>query len=78
MALDLVLIPRFGINGAAMASSAAYFANAALLLTALKRELGVDWAMLLVPTGAELRQYHQALRNLLAKLGVENNPVDAT
>jgi O-antigen/teichoic acid export membrane protein len=59
IALDLVLIPRLGIRGAAMASSAAYIVNAVLLLLALRRELRVEWAALLIPSASEFAQYKQ-------------------
>jgi Na+-driven multidrug efflux pump len=58
--LDLALIPRLGIRGAALASSAAYFTNSMLILAALKYELKVKWRSLLVPTHAELVSYQQA------------------
>jgi|HubBroStandDraft_6_1064221.scaffolds.fasta_scaffold16448_2 O-antigen/teichoic acid export membrane protein len=58
--LDLVLIPRMGIRGAALASSIAYFVNGALLLIALKHELKVRWLELLVPTVVELSAYKRA------------------
>lgn len=58
--LDLTLIPRMGINGAALASSAAYIVNAALLAGALKRELKVSWKTLLVPTRFEFVPYRLA------------------
>lgn len=58
--LDFVLIPRMGIRGAALASSAAYFTDAALILAALRRELKVSWRMLLVPSTADFVSYRQA------------------
>jgi O-antigen/teichoic acid export membrane protein len=57
--LDLILIPRFGIRGAALASSAAYFTDAVLLVIALKHELKVPWTALLLPSLAEFRPYYQ-------------------
>jgi O-antigen/teichoic acid export membrane protein len=60
VALDLILIPRLGIQGAALASSAAYFTNTILIITALKYELKVTWRSLLVPTYAELASYQHA------------------
>jgi O-antigen/teichoic acid export membrane protein len=55
--LDWELIPRMGIQGAALASSIAYSLNGLLLVMALKREIQVGWAELLVPRRAELRNY---------------------
>jgi len=58
--LDLILIPRVGIRGAALASSAAYCTNAVLILAALKYELKTTWRSLLLPTRAEWASYQQA------------------
>jgi O-antigen/teichoic acid export membrane protein len=60
VALDFLLIPRMGIEGAALASSAAYFLNSALLVTTLKRHLKVSWKSLLIPSPAEFASYRQA------------------
>jgi O-antigen/teichoic acid export membrane protein len=60
VSLDFGLIPRMGIKGAALASSAAYFLNAALLVIALKRQLKVGWKALLVPSVSEFASYHRA------------------
>ncbi len=58
--LDFVLIPRMGIRGAALASSVAYFVNAALTAFVLKLELGASWKSLFVPSYAELVTYQHA------------------
>lgn len=58
--LDLILIPRFGIRGAALASSAAYFTDAVLLVIALKHELKVPWKAFFLPSLAEFAPYHHA------------------
>ena len=58
--LDLLLIPRMGIQGAGLASSAAYTVNAALLLIALKFELKVKWRELLIPSRVEFASYKRA------------------
>lgn len=60
VALDLVLIPRLGIRGAALSSSVSYFVNSALLLIALKRELKVSWRSLLILSYADLSSYQLA------------------
>lgn len=65
--LDLFLIPRMGIQGAALASSTAYLVYGALLMAALRHELQVKWADLLVPSRAEFARYKQALTNLLSR-----------
>ncbi len=43
VALDLLLIPRFGIAGAAVASSVAYLAATLRLVAAFRRETGLGW-----------------------------------
>ena len=58
--LDLVLIPRMGIQGAALTSSVAYIVDAGLLLAALKYELKVRWKSLLVPSMADFEFYRLA------------------
>lgn len=58
--LDFALIPRMGIEGAALASSVAYFVDSALLAMALQHVLQVTWKSLLVPTAAEFHAYRQA------------------
>ena len=55
--LDLALIPRMGIKGASIASSAAYIVDAVLLAIALKQQLEVPWKTLLVPTHADGAAY---------------------
>lgn len=55
--LDLILIPRMGIRGAALASSVAYFTDAVLILAALRRELKVNWSELLVPSQIDFMSY---------------------
>ena len=67
--LDFLLIPRMGINGAALASSAAYLVNTALLLGALKHELGARWSELLVPKKSELAVYWRAWERVRTKIG---------
>jgi O-antigen/teichoic acid export membrane protein len=59
IALDVVWIPRFGIEGAAAASSASYLFNACLLLYSLKRELNAGWQELFVPAPEEFLRYRR-------------------
>ena len=47
--LDVLLIPRFSINGAAIASSIAYIASGSLAVLWFTRETGTSAATLLVP-----------------------------
>lgn len=70
VALDVLLIPRWGIRGAAVASSAAYLTNAVLMLTALRHETQVTWRQLLVPRVEDWSRYQQAGRNVAARLGL--------
>jgi len=58
--LDFRLIPRIGINGAAMASSAAYLVQTIFILAALRHELKVKWRALLIPSFGELGSYYHA------------------
>jgi O-antigen/teichoic acid export membrane protein len=70
VALDFLLIPRMGINGAAIASSAAYLLNTVLLLSALKRLLGASWSDLLVPRATEFTAYRLAWARLRSRMGL--------
>lgn len=70
VALDLALIPRWGIQGAAMASSAAYLVTGILFLVALRHELRVGWRELLVPSRGELLRYKEAWFGALARVRV--------
>jgi len=66
--LDLVLIPHMGIQGAAVASSLSYFADAVLALGALRYELRVTWKSLLVPARCDYYAYRLAWRRLKTAL----------
>jgi len=70
IALDFLLIPRMGINGAAIASSAAYLVNTGLLLGAVKRELEVRWSDLLVPRKGEFAAYRAAWLSVRSRAGL--------
>ena len=59
LALDLILIPRMGIQGAALASSSAYFLQSVLLAVTLKYQLKTSWRSLLIPSQMELTPYRQ-------------------
>jgi O-antigen/teichoic acid export membrane protein len=62
IALDMVLIPRMGINGAALTSSAAYLFNTALLAVKLKGTLSVTWRSLFVSSPSDFSFLWQAWR----------------
>jgi O-antigen/teichoic acid export membrane protein len=77
--LDFALIPRMGIQGAALASSIAYFVDSALLAVALKHVLKVTWKSFLLPTASEFVAYQRAwlrcmswLRAAAASANTEN------
>jgi O-antigen/teichoic acid export membrane protein len=59
VALDFTLIPRMGIQGAALASSVAYLTNSVLLASAVHHELKVRWTALLIPSREELASYRE-------------------
>jgi O-antigen/teichoic acid export membrane protein len=64
VALDLVLIPRFGATGAAAAASAAFLAGGSVALAAYARLSPFAWRALLVPRRGDL----EALRALARPL----------
>lgn len=68
VALDFALIPRWGIQGAAVASSLAYLTMGVLFLAALRYELKVGWRELLVPSRAELSRYKEAWFGAMARI----------
>jgi O-antigen/teichoic acid export membrane protein len=75
--LDLFLIPRMGIQGAALASSVAYSVDSSLLAFALKRHLKVSWKTLFVPTYAELASFQLVWRRCKAWLWPAYSPTGA-
>ncbi|WP_161668711.1 polysaccharide biosynthesis C-terminal domain-containing protein [Kallotenue papyrolyticum] len=60
--LDLLLIPRLGIVGAALASTLAYTTQTVILLWCYRRVSGVSWRALLVPRRADLAFYRRLVR----------------
>lgn len=64
LALDLLLIPRWNIVGAAIASSASYFTSAVVIIVLFRRESGARLRDLLLPQ----REDFARLRALAAKL----------
>jgi O-antigen/teichoic acid export membrane protein len=66
--LDFALIPRFGVIGAAVASSVAYAFFGVLSLVTLARLSGVPVRRLVLPTRADLALYPRAVRALLARV----------
>lgn len=68
VALDLILIPRLGIRGAAIASSVAYLVDAGLVAMILTRKLNVTWSSLYIPTSAEAESYQKLWNRCVARL----------
>ncbi|MGH2874088.1 MAG: oligosaccharide flippase family protein [Solirubrobacteraceae bacterium] len=65
VALDLALIPSFGVIGAAIASTCAYSALGVASVVALSRVSGIKLRVLCVPGRAELAVYTQFAKRLL-------------
>lgn len=67
--LDLALIPRMGINGAAVASTIAYTASATVLWAAFVRDTGSPWQAMLIVRRDDWRfaiaETRQQLRSLV-------------
>lgn len=66
VALDLVLIPRFGASGAAAAASAAFLAGGATALIAYSRRSPFPWRDLVVPRRGDLDVLRALARPLRA------------
>jgi len=65
--LDWVLIPRMGIQGAALASSVAYVAAGFYLFVAIRNALRVSWGNLLIPSWEELLGYQRLWLSLRSR-----------
>jgi O-antigen/teichoic acid export membrane protein len=66
--LDLLLIPPFGVVGAAIASVVAYAIYGTASLIALSRVSGIPVRELIVPRRSDFARYAQALRSLPGRL----------
>ncbi len=77
LVLDLVLIPMFSINGAAIASSIAYITSGALAVFWFTRETGTHPSTLIIPRTEDFRYLlargktiaHQSMRYLMKRKG---------
>lgn len=69
IACNLVLIPLYDINGAAIASSVSYAVGAAVLLVRLSRVAGVPGLKLMVPSVLDYKAMIGALRNAAREHG---------
>jgi len=65
--LDLVLIPRYGIAGAAVASSTAYTVGAIIIAVAFLRVSGLRWYRLFQLEEGEVRRYCEFLTRLMSR-----------
>jgi O-antigen/teichoic acid export membrane protein len=69
IALNVVLIPRYGINGAAWASTASYSVLFATTLVVYRRVTGVRLRAIFVPAREDGRAYMGLIRRALASPG---------
>jgi O-antigen/teichoic acid export membrane protein len=70
--LNIFLIPRIGVTGAAAASSVSYFVTAAFIVTAFRRVSGIGLRQTLIIQRSDLRAPTQLLRGGLASLGLSS------
>jgi O-antigen/teichoic acid export membrane protein len=73
--LDLLLIPSYGVNGAAVASAVAYVLYGASSVIYLGRVAGLPIAALIVPTRADIDRYPRAARRAM-RLGRPKNAAE--
>ena len=66
--LDLVLIPQFGIIGAAIASSLAYTSFGVIALVVLSRVAGISLRRLAIPTREDFALYPRLARAFVTRL----------
>lgn len=64
--LDLWLIPRFGVDGAALACSAAYILATLAIVFIYTQFTRLSFIRLFVPTGTDISIYRRTLRSLAA------------
>lgn len=62
LALDFILIPRYGVNGAAAASDVAYAVFGCLGVAMLSRLTGISVRALTVPTSGDMQAYWRATK----------------
>lgn len=66
--LCYILIPRFGINGAAMATAFSYAAGSAFLISVFLKVSGLRLADLIIPQGDDFRYIGEVLVKLMKRL----------
>lgn len=67
--LDILLIPRYGVAGASVASSVSYAAGAGYMLLVYSRHFNISAAQLLFPSKGELDSFGRIFRNALSGAG---------
>jgi len=65
---DLLLIPRFGINGASLASTISYFLSAATTLYLFKKESQVKLRDILIIKPSDLAEYQRIISSFIVML----------
>jgi O-antigen/teichoic acid export membrane protein len=73
--LDLILIPSYGVTGAAIASAVAYALYGASSVLALARVSGLSPATLIVPTRTDIERYPRVARRAVG-LGARDRGVE--
>jgi len=63
LGLNVYLIPRFGIVGAAMATTASYTTSALLLLVFFLRDSGISWYRVILPQREDVATWQRLLRS---------------
>jgi O-antigen/teichoic acid export membrane protein len=74
VALDLLLIPPYGISGAAAASSIVYTCTAIASVWAFKRESGASWLASLVVRREDFTRYGRAMNSTMRRLKILHAP----
>ena len=69
VALNIVLIPRIGLSGAALATTISYSIHAFVLLVAFERITAVPLRAILIPGGEDFRILLRGIRTLLSRSG---------
>ncbi|UCF05420.1 MAG: polysaccharide biosynthesis C-terminal domain-containing protein, partial [bacterium] len=64
--LNILLIPRLGVSGAALATSISYSLNAIVLVAAFVKITSVPAFVLLLPGGGDLRLFLEGIRKALS------------
>ena len=72
--LDIALISRWGITGAAIASDVAYAVNAAVLLVLFVRVTHLPWSQVLLFNRSDLEAFQSVLQGVSRRRGPEVKP----